>query len=75
MHAAGGMQVCVTHATSFGLDQNLTWSGCGDLPLAQHQRLAKLFDNSRFHHVCHKLLSIFYMDRSKDVDTLHNYNK
>src|ERR1019366_4745838 len=44
--AACGMEVGVAHAAGLGLHQDLTGSRRGDVPLAQHQRLPELFDDS-----------------------------
>ena len=47
------VQVGVTHAAGFGLDQNLAHARCWHHPFAQRQRLAKLFDSSDLHSAGH----------------------
>jgi hypothetical protein len=48
------MNVGVTDAAGFGLDHNLARTWCGDIPLAKHERLSKVFDYGCVHLLlCH----------------------
>ncbi len=46
------MDVCMADTAGFSLDDDLTRPRSGHVPLAQHQRLAELFDDRRVHRLC-----------------------